>query len=247
MSKRRSSAQLKKMFGMSTEEEAGQFGFEVISASDEEEESVDDEYIDTTYQPSASDEKMFNKDTAEDKKLIYGKKTKRLVKSATKKEKEFDIKKRVALEVSKYKNLFDVSHPKYMDKNLEMACWEKVAKEIGKSIDEAISYWSSLKRSARYYCQVPKIPFKSGAAADEIPSKYKGDWSLADVMSFYTPPALKNVEGMVSILNTSTEKPNSGVASTATAEIIDIDEASMSSVKSLNTNMSDVSVSVYVR
>lgn len=63
-------------------------------------------------------------------------------------------------------------------------------------------------------------------------------------MSFYTSPALKNAESLVSVMNTSNES-----ASVETSVTLDIDEASMSSVKSVGASsviMSDVSGSVYV-
>lgn len=140
MSKRKASY-LKKKLGISEEEMAGQFGFEELIPS-EEEESVDEEDMDQTYQPTAEEEKMFNKNADENDSLITGKKTRPSKRTAvSKKAQEFDIKKNVALEVSKYPNLFDVSHSTYADKKLELACWEKVSKAVGATIEEAIDYW----------------------------------------------------------------------------------------------------------
>lgn len=40
-----------------------------------------------------------------------------------KRDTEFEIKKKVATEVSKYRNLFDITHRKYPDKTVEAASW----------------------------------------------------------------------------------------------------------------------------
>lgn len=128
-------------------------------------------------------------------------------KSEKKRDAEFEKKKIVALEVSKYPNLFDISHQKYSDKTVETISWKKVSEATGFFVDDCCKLWNSLKRSARYYARVPKIPCKSGAAgaSTSIEKKYRDEWMHADCMAFYTPPSLKEPEKMITICNTLLE------------------------------------------
>lgn len=131
-----------------------------------------------------------------------------------KKDLEFEDKRKVAVAVSKYGHLYDVRHPKFYDKRLENAAWKAVSDSVKLPVNDCIKHWTSLKRSANYFARPTRIPFKSGAGANELDEKkYKDEWKYAEVMSFYTPPALKQPETLISVCNT-----------TASNEIGDLDE-----------------------
>lgn len=49
--------------------------------------------------------------------------------SKSKKHLEFENKKNVAIEVAKYKNLYDTQDMKYADKVIEATCWKKLQKQ----------------------------------------------------------------------------------------------------------------------
>lgn len=131
-----------------------------------------------------------------------------------KKELQFDIKTKLATAISKHPNLFDVNNPKYSDSRAENASWNDVSKSIDLSIADCMKHWASLKRSASYFARPARIPFKSGAAANELDDddgkKYKDEWEFAEVMNFYTPPALKKHEKLISGGIPSTSKENDG-------------------------------------
>lgn len=129
-------------------------------------------------------------------------KRKKCEKDKKKRDTEFDKKQKVARAVSKHQNLYEISHQKYMDKNMEAASWKNVSNETGLPVDECVKFWNSLKRSARYYARIPKIPCKSGAAASSLEKKYREEWPHADCMAFYTPSTLKVPEKLVTICNT---------------------------------------------
>lgn len=131
-----------------------------------------------------------------------------------KKELEFDIKTKLASAISKHANLFDVNNSKYSDSRAENASWKDISKSIGVSIDDCMKHWASLKRSASNFARPARIPFKSGAPGNELDDgddkKYKDEWQFADVMNFYTPPALKKHEKLISARNPSTSTENDG-------------------------------------
>lgn len=109
-----------------------------------------------------------------------------------KKEREFDDKKPVAEAVSKYPHIFDIHNQQFSDKQLQLSTWTKIAAEVGLPATKCVSHWNSLKRSAKYYANDPKIGFKSGASADEMAiERYRPGWQYHDVMAFYTPPSLR--------------------------------------------------------
>lgn len=165
------------------------------------------------------------------------KKTSKSGKGASKKkDAEFDAKKSVAIEIAKYKNLYEIEDPKYYDKVLEATCWKKVAKNTGLSKEMCVKHWSSLKRSAKYHVRETKLPYKSGASADDeaVQKKYKEDWPFAEVMAFYTPPSLKKQEKLVSLYN----RPSTSKASET--ENFTMDESSVDTV------ISETTESVYV-
>lgn len=113
-----------------------------------------------------------------------------------KKDLEFEDKKNVAQEVSKYPNIFDIHNQQFSDKHLQQATWNKIATAVGLPVTKCVDHWNSLKRSAKYYAIDPKIAFKSGASADEMTGEpYRPEWQYHDVMAFYTPPSLRGVEG----------------------------------------------------
>lgn len=201
----------------------------------------------TDYEPS--DEEMEETPT---------KKSKPSKATQKKKEAEFEAKKNVAVEVEKYKNLYQIEHPKYYDKTLETSCWKKVAKSAGFDRATCEKHWESLKRSARYHSRDTKMPYKSGASADDdaVQKKYKDDWAFADVMAFYTPPSLKKQEKLVSVYNrastSGTGDKNNSMETSGTLETsktsnpdnLAMDESSMSTVFSETTE--SVADSVYV-
>lgn len=152
--------------------------------------SSDDDFADKTYSPPKKVAKLSKKKKQPKKK----------------KDIEFEDKKKVAIAVGAYKNLYDVSDPGYMDKQLEKTCWKKVAETTGLDFNTCVSHWQSLKRSARYHAQPKSIPSKSGASSSELKKKYRDEWQFAEAMSFYTPPSLKKQESLVSIVNTTSNK-----------------------------------------
>lgn len=129
----------------------------------------------------------------------------------------------MAVEVGLYKNLFDTSDPEYMNKIIEAATWKKVSEATGLSVEVCIDYWTSLKRSARYYARPQRIPYKSGAEGGVVEKKYRDEWPLADYMAFYTPPALKDNEKHVSICNTP-ESESQDAASSHGSNVVDFVE-----------------------
>lgn len=145
-----------------------------------------------------------------------------------KKNLEFEDKRNVAIAVSKHANLYDVANPKYSDKRAENAAWRDVSESANLPIEDCIKHWISLKRSANYYVRPKKILFKSGAGADELDNddtkKYKDDWQYADAMSFFTPPALKQHEKLISVCNT--------MPSDEMTEVIEVYEHGTSSMDS---------------
>lgn len=156
-------------------------------------------------------------------------------------------KKNVALEVAKYKNLFDDADPAYCDKKLEKVAWKKVAEQTDLNVDTCKDLWSSLKRSAKYYAKTPRDPFKSGAGAgdEKVQKKYKDKWQFADVMSFYTPPALRNTGSHVSIHNlpaTSSKKDSSNIDLNDSAS--DADSVSTANTASTTLDGGSVYVSI---
>lgn len=217
---------------------------------DESESSVDDEFGDKSYAPTRADEKIekndqqdeidFNEESERSAKKRKKQKSKSQPKSKKlKKNEEFEEKKNVALEVAKYNDLFDVADPGYCDKALEKATWKKVAELTDLSVETCKDHWVSLKRSANYYVNEPREPYKSGAAADdeEVQKKYKDKWQFADIMSFYTPPVLKASGSLVSICNLP--------GSSSKKDISDIDSISNASTAGTSTTTCDTK-SVYV-
>lgn len=165
------------------------------------------------------------------------KRNKRNVTTNKKKDSEFEAKKKVALQVKKFKNLYDSSDKKHFDKNLESTCWKKVSKETGLDVKTCMHQWESLKRSAKYYAREIKLPYKSGASADDpdVQKKYKDEWKYAEIMEFYTPPSIKKAAPVLSVYNRpSTSKGDD--------EIIQIDETSMQSIPS---ECESVNVSIF--
>lgn len=148
--------------------------------------------------------------------------------SKSKKRQEYDMKKKVAIEVSKFRNLFDTENAKYADKNFEGICWKKIAKATSLEVKTCMAYWDSLKRSAKYYAREVKFPYKSGASADDpaVKNKYKDEWSFADVMDFYTPPSLRKQAPLMSVYN----RPSTSTS--AEIDELQIDDASMQSIPS---------------
>lgn len=211
------------------------------------ESSFDDDIADKSYGPTADDEKMekydqqdefdFDEETERPSKRRK-KQTAKTKPKKLKKHEEFEEKKNVALEVAKYKNLFDVADPGYCDKALEKAAWKKVAEQTDLSVQTCKDHWVSLKRSASYFAKPPREPYKTGAAADdeEVQQKYKDKWQFADIMSFYTPPVLKTAESLVSIQNLPGSSSNKDVS--------DIDSASNASTTSTTCDARSVYVSI---
>lgn len=65
------------------------------------------------------------------------------------------------------------------------------------------------------FARPARIPFKSGAATNELDGdddkKYKDEWQFAEVMNFFTPPALKKHEKLILAGgNPSTSQENDG-------------------------------------
>lgn len=195
------------MFGMNTDDLEYGYNFEDLIEEDYFVEDDDDEIVDKDYQPSQQSMKDFEADKASDIEMGEDddpgnpKPSSSKTGSAKKKDLEFEVKSKVAAEVAKFQNLFETSHAKYSDKQLESASWKKVAESVGLTTEVCKKHWESLKRSARYYAREEKIPSKSGAGADEVVKKYKDQWIFADAMQFYTPPSLKKAEQLVSITN----------------------------------------------
>lgn len=101
-----------------------------------------------------------------------------------KKDREFDEKKKIAKQVSKYPNIFDICNKSFADKHLTHFTWQKFATTIGLPVNTCVSHWNSLKRSAKYYSNEQKIPCKSSASADEMSVlTYRSNWPFADVMA----------------------------------------------------------------
>lgn len=239
------------IFGME-DDLAYQYNFQI---AEETEGSVDDEDNDKTYKPSQLEIKIAMETEAEDIELFSKSKAKGSKRKVTrKKDQEFEIKEKVATEVAKYRNLFEVSDPKYADKQLESATWKKVSEVVGVDVDTTIKHWNSHKRSARYYARESKIPSKSGAAADEMDWRriYKEDWQFGEVMSFYTPPALKPSEPLVSILNPipSTSKSGTDVDSdileNATTASVFTESTDLESVYVSDINLLNILMSVFI-
>lgn len=204
----------------------------------EAESSVDDEYTDKSYIPSKDDEKMMQREEIDEAGPSAAKKHKP-TKKPLKKNITFEEKKNVAMQISKHNNLFDITNAGYSDKRLEKATWKKISDEVGLNVEKCMQHWESLKRSAKYHARPTRDPFKSGAAADseEVQRKYKDEWQFADVMSFYTPPALKKSVSLVSICNsasTSSKKGNSDVDMNDTSAIDDLSEIESVYVSTLN-------------
>lgn len=151
----------------------------------------------------------------------------------------FEEKKKVASEVAKYKHLFDITNAQYSDRALQKTTRKKVSEQVGLPSDKCIKHWESLKSSASYHAKPTRDPYKSGAAADseEVQKKYKEEWQFADIMSFYTPPALKKAEKLVSIWN------QPGASSSKASSDIDMNESLSSAAL---TDDLDETESVYV-
>lgn len=202
----------------------------IFTDSEEEEEAGSSE----EYSPSQSDKMEAEKELAENEALLRNKKTakkrvhndqnesnpesvdlsgsspketpsKKTKTTLKKKEIEFEEKRRVAEEVSKHMNIYDICNASYSDKQLESATWRKIAESTGLDIDVCKRHWNSLRHSANYYASEKKIPYKSGADADDpiLEEKYRSDWQYKDTMSFYTPPKKRSASSTVSITNTS--------------------------------------------
>lgn len=124
--------------------------------------------------------------------------------------------------MSKYPNLHDICHASYSDKQLEQATWNKISSSTQFDIDTCKRHWNSLRHSANYFANEKKIPFKSGASADDsiVEEKYRSDWQYKDIMSFYTPPKKRNTSSTISIANTSASMSES-VASASDSNLDD--------------------------
>lgn len=167
---------------------------------------------------TSENESMISNRTEEENEMpgpSKGKKRK-TSKKPLKRDITFEEKKNVALEVAKYKYLFDITDAKYSDRLLQMTTWKKVSEQVDLPVDKCMKHWESLKNSASYHTKPTREPYKSGASADaeEVQKKYKEEWQFADIMSFYTPPVLKKTDSFVSIMNqprVSTSKASSEV------------------------------------
>lgn len=164
-----------------------------------EEKELDDDDSDDEFTPGTSASKNSRKRNSSSGQ-----------KSTKKKDLEFEDKRKVAIAISKHANLYDVRNPKYSDKRVENAAWKTVSASVKLPIAVCMKHWTSLKRSANYYARPARIPFKSGAGADEMKKtddkKYKDEWQFADVMNFYTAPSLKEHEKLISVCNTVTQE-----------------------------------------
>lgn len=204
------------------DEYAEKFNFESLSDFDED---TDDALIDKTYTPSKQDEKMLIDETAESDVILNKAKKVTPTPKLKKNELNFVIKKKIAQAVSKFAFFFDTSNKHYSDKYVEIQAWKQIAETVNMDFKNCMKMWKSLKRSARYYARVPKIPSKSGASADEmdgieVSKPYKDKWELGDEMSFFVP-ALKKTEKMISIMDPSTSthiQPNDDSSSTLFSE-----------------------------
>lgn len=138
------------------------------------------------------------------------------------------------MEVAKYKNLYDISHAEYSDKRLEATAWKKVSENTGLDIATCTKHWASLKRSANYHIKPQRIPFKSGAGANdkEVEQKYRDDCEFFDIISFYTPPSLKKPESLVSFLNQPGKSTDQDflVEETTTSTMVSENSANIESV-----------------
>lgn len=215
---------------------------EILSEEDEEE-SVDDEDNDKDYGPTEADLKMLKEDKREEMKAKKRKTVSKKKSATTGKGGKNDEIKKVAAEVSKYKYLYEVDHPKFMDRQMQSSAWKKVSEVVGINIDTCKSHWESLKRRACYHGKETKVPYKSGASStdDEVQKKHKKGWEFAEVMSFYTPPSLKEKDELVSVLN----KPSTSFESeteVGNATMISNEDSS----STMLTELSESNESIYV-
>lgn len=131
-------------------------------------------------------------------------------KGAKKKDREFDDKKKIAEEVSKYPHIFDINNQQFSNKQLQQATWKKIATAVKLPTTTCVNHWNSLKRSAKYYANDRKIECKSGASADEMTSEtYRSEWQYRDVMAFYTPPSLRGGSDSIDLMNVRSTTPTS--------------------------------------
>lgn len=59
-----------------------------------------------------------------------------------KKDLEYQDKKKIAQEVSKYPNLFDICNPLFSDKTLTQATWNKVSTAVDLPVSKCVSHWT---------------------------------------------------------------------------------------------------------
>lgn len=147
---------------------------------------------------------LFDNDRLEDELMPSEPKVKKKVSASRsnvsrKKEREFTDKCKVAAEVSKHANIFDITHTDYANKIVETNAWKKISAAVGIEAKKCVAYWKSLKNSAKYYSNEFKIATKSGASTSEMESneKYRESWQYEDVMGFYTPPNLRAPASMI--------------------------------------------------
>ncbi|XP_055309487.1 uncharacterized protein LOC129573201 [Sitodiplosis mosellana] len=207
------------------------FGLEALSMEEEYleddfEDDFDDEMADETFTVTAEEMKKIERQEELDNEqmeteTVIEKKRKKVVKSGasdsgTKKDREFDDKKKLAEEISKHPHIFDIIDPSFCDKQKQHATWNQIAVAVNLPVDKCISHWNSLKRSAKYYANDTKIAYKSGASAVEMSSQtYRAEWPFRNVMSFYTPPSLREGCGNIVLSNIQVKPPSTKTDNTA--------------------------------
>lgn len=230
------------------------FGLDSFDPNDLIESDYDDEESDKTFTVSSRELRKMDKqdeiddnemgETAVEEKVVSEKSAKeKKRKNSTagggdgpskKKDREFEIKKKIAEEVAKYPNLFDICDKSFADKPKTQATWNKVAAAVELPVQTCVNHWNSLKRSAKYHANERKIDCKSGASANEMTVEtYREDWPYRDVMGFYTPPSLRDASENI-VLNKWFNKPTSTV--TSNTEAADTDRSSVGAFLDLDEN-----------
>lgn len=205
------------------------FGLEINSLDDliesDYESEADDMDNDKTFEPTEKELKdMERQDASDDDEMMTQgsvKDRKRKAKSSDgkdakvkKKEREFELKSKIAQEVAKYPHIYDIRHKSFADKQLQASTWKKIAAAVDLEINQSVKFWESLKRSAKYYANEQKVPCKSGASTNEMSEQtYREEWPHREVMAFYTPPSLRDETAHIVLSNRRSNTPAKSINS----------------------------------
>lgn len=77
---------------------------------------------------------------------------------------EYINKTKIAMEVSKHRNIFDITDAKYSDKIKEAESWAQISDATGINVMICKKMWTSLRNSAKYYANEKKNTIQIGSS-----------------------------------------------------------------------------------